>query len=209
MPHFTRHQTPDTKTPNSQSGALFGLDARIALAIFSILSVVAGVAVVVNIDSTRAQVLATELSDTGHALESFHNDLKTDIFLTLINPSGKNAFQALYDNAVIQEADNLRARWNGPYIKFTSSLNARYGEMLLTKAGQDHTQPCTGEDLCYLYLVYNQVKPNIALEANKVLDGDAEKMPEKEGRLQWTPSADNAVSLHYRALRALSPNMDF
>jgi hypothetical protein len=199
-------------TITSQSGALFGLDARIALVIFSVLSVVAGVAVVVNIDSTRGQVLATELSDTGTALEHIHTDLKTDIFLALTNPSGKNAFQALYDNSVLRESDeegNLRARWNGPYIKYSSNINNRYGEMLLTKAGADHNQPCNGEDLCYLYLVYSHVKPGIAKDANKVLDGETEKSPEKEGRLQWTPSADDAVTIYYRATRALSPNLDF
>lgn len=193
----------------SQSGALFGLDARIALAIFSILSVVAGVAVVVNIDSTRAQVLATELADTGQAIESFHHDLKTDIFLALSTPSGKNAFQALYDNAVIMEADNLRARWNGPYIKFTGNINSRYGEMLLTKAGPDHAFQCDYENICYLYLIYSQVKPQIAIDANKVLDGENEADPAKSGRLQWTPDADNSVALYFRAVRALSPNMDY
>lgn len=192
----------------SQSGALFGLDARIALAIFSILSVVAGVAVVVGIDSTRGQVLGTELSDTAQAIESYHHDLKTDIFLSLSNPSGKNAFQALYDNEVITEDNNLRSRWNGPYIKFTSNTNSRYGDMLLTKAGPDHTQPCDPENLCYLYLIYSRVKPDIAKGANKVLDGDGEKSPDKEGRMQWTQDADDSVAVYFRATTALSQNMD-
>ncbi|RYG58561.1 MAG: hypothetical protein EON60_12895 [Alphaproteobacteria bacterium] len=199
---------------NNQSGALFGLDARIALAIFSVLSVVAGVAVVTNIDSTRAQVLGSELTDTAQALESYHHDLKTDIFLSLSTPSGKNAFQALYDNAVITDSDlsgaNLRARWNGPYIKFTTNQNSRYGEMYLTKAGASHAQTCSPEDICYLYLVYTRVKENIALEANKLLDGDAERNPGVEGRLQWSPGdTNNTVMMHFRAHRALSQTMDY
>ena len=211
MSLFPTPRHPDTLT--SQSGALFGLDARIALAIFSILSVVAGVAVVLNIDSTRGQVLATELDDTSKALESYHNDLKTDIFQTLTTPTGKNAFQALYDNEVLTEGSpdggsNLRSRWNGPYIKFNSNINPRYGEMLLTKAGADHTQQCTDQDICYLYLVYSQVKPEIAKGANKVLDGD-EAAPEKTGRLQWTQTADDSVEIYFRAIRALSNTMDY
>lgn len=194
----------------NQSGALFGLDARIALAIFSILSVVAGVAVVTNIDSTRAQVLANELVDTGKALESFHNDLKTDIFLTLSTPGGKNAFQALYDNAVIMEAENMRARWNGPYIKFTTNRNSRFGEMYLTKGASDHTQPCNSEDVCYLYLVYSSVKPSIVQDTNTVLDGEREKNPDLEGRLQWSSGEDgNNKALFFRAHRALSQTMDY
>ena len=38
---------------HDQRGALFGLDARIALAIFGILSVVAGVSIVTSVDGTR------------------------------------------------------------------------------------------------------------------------------------------------------------
>lgn len=193
----------------SQRGALFGLDARIALAIFSILSVVAGAALVVSMDSTRAKSLASELVENGQALESYHHDLKTDIFLTLTTPSGKNAFQSLFDNNVISEDNNLRARWNGPYVKVTSTLNPRYGDMLLEKHGADHTQNCTTEDICYLYIVYSQVKPNIIREANSLLDGDAETKPETSGRLQWTDNADNSSILYFRALRALSADTDY
>lgn len=193
----------------SQRGALFGLDARIALAIFSILSVVAGVAIVVSIDSTRGQVLANELNDTAHAIESFHNDVKADIFLSLSAPSGKNAFQALYDNAVIREEENIRSRWNGPYIRFSSNQHPKYGDMLLTKSSPDHNQPCESESICYLYLIYSRVKPDIALEANKVLDGDHEKDADKNGRMQWTPDADNNVQVYFRAVRALSSEMEY
>ncbi|PZP39178.1 MAG: hypothetical protein DI585_04990 [Pseudomonas fluorescens] len=192
-----------------QRGALFGLDARIALAIFSILSVVAGVAVVTNVDGTRAQALATELADTTQAIESYHNDLKTDIFLSLMSPNGKNAYQALYDSAVISEGNNLRARWNGPYIRFATNQNSRYGAMSMIKAGPNHSQPCNAEDICYLYIIYNTVKPGIAIETNKILDGEGEANPDKSGRLQWDPQDSNSVILYYRAIRALSQTMDY
>jgi len=193
----------------SQRGALFGLDARIALAIFSILSVVAGVAVVGSIDGTRGQVLAGELKETAQALESFHSDVKADIFQSLSAPSGKNAFQALYDNAVIKEEDNMRARWNGPYIKFNNNIHPKFGDMLLTKAGPDHNQPCEPESVCSLYLIYSRVKPAIAMEANKILDGETEKDPDKNGRFQWTADADDNVQVYFRAVKAMTPEMEY
>ncbi len=208
---MSQHPAPQK---HGQSGALFGLDARIALAIFSILSVVAGVAVVTSMDATRAQALASELTDTAKALESYHADLKTDIFLSLSTTSGKNSFQALYDNAVITDSDitgsNLRARWNGPYIKFTNNQNSRYGEMYLTKAAGSPTLPCSPEETCYVYLVYSRVKEGIATAATTALDGESEKAPGMEGRLQWSPGdTDNTVMLHFRAHRALSQSMDY
>ena len=118
-------------------------------------------------------------------------------------PDEKDGLEALIDNP------GDVARWNGPYIKFSSNLNSRYGEMLLTKAGPNHADACSPEDLCYLYIVYSKVKPGIAQEANKVLDGDNELGAATSGRLQWTVDADDSVALYYRALRALSPNMDF
>ena len=195
---------------SNQSGALFGLDARIALAIFGILSVVAGVSIVTSIDGTRGQVLATELADTAQALESFHHDLKTDIFLSLETPTEKGAFQALFDNSVIRTGDNLQARWNGPYIKASSNLHPRYGAMTLTKAGPVHSSPCIPSELCYLYVVYSNVKMDIAKKANEVLDGEAETDAGAEGRLQWSRGDEGTnLRVYFRAIRALSNDMDY
>lgn len=193
-----------------QRGALFGLDARIALAIFGILSVVAGVSIVTSVDGTRGQVLAGELADTAQALESFHHDLKTDIFLTLSTPTEKGAFQALYDNSVIMESDNLKARWNGPYIKSSSNIHPRYGAITLTKAGPTHTSPCTPTEVCYLYVVYSNVKTDIARKANEILDGSDEADAQNQGRLQWSRGDQGTDErLYYRAIRALSSTMDY
>ncbi len=195
---------------NDQRGALFGLDARIALAIFGILSVVAGVSIVTSIDGTRGQVLADELAQTSQALESFHHDLKTDIFLTLTTPTEKAAFQSLYDNSVIMESDNLKARWNGPYVKSSSNIHPRYGAITLTKAGPVHTSPCTPTEICYLYVVYSNVKADIATKANEVLDGTEENDAPNEGRLQWSRGDEGTNQrLYYRAIRALSHMMDY
>ena len=51
------------KKLKSQTGALFGMDARITLAIFSGLSVIAGTAGYGYIQQTQVTALATELCD--------------------------------------------------------------------------------------------------------------------------------------------------
>lgn len=195
-----------THPPASQSGALFGLDARIALAVFSILAVVAGVAVVANFSDTKAKSLGTELTETGQAIELLQSDLKTDVFRALSQPSGKNAFQALYDNQVIREDNNLRAMWNGPYIKFTSNINPRYGDMLLAKAADDHNQPCTGNEMCYLYLVYSRMPLDVLTGVDKLIDGGTERYPMSAGRVQWHRGEGGDFLLYFRAQRALTPD---
>jgi hypothetical protein len=190
---------------SSQRGALFGLDARIALFIFGILSIVAGVAGLSNLTQPRGQSLAEELSETTKALELIHHDLKVDLFAALTTPSENNAYQALFDNTLITEADNLRARWNGPYIRFTSTQHTRYGSMVIQKRQANHTQPCDDADnLCYLYVVYASVPLNVMQTANKILDGETETDANINGRLQWNSSTDGNATLYYRALKALT-----
>ncbi len=187
----------------SQSGAIFGLDARIALAIFGVISVVAGVAIVVNMDSVRGKSLAQELNETGQAVESLVTDLNTDLFPALTQPSEKNAFTALFDNSVLTEEGNLRSRWLGPYIKFTSTEHPRYSTMVLQPRQADHTVLCSPGSDCYLWIVYSNVKLNIAEEANNIIDNPNEQNPSANGRLQWTADRDSAA-LYFRAAKTIS-----
>ncbi len=196
-------QLPATCPPNPQTGALFGLDARIAMAVFAVLTLVAGVAVLGNLDSSRAKSLAAEISDIGKAIEGYHADLKTDIFQTLDEPTEKNAFTALYDNMVVTERRNLRGRWLGPYVNFTSARHPRYGEMVIKKQPGDHTQDCNPDEICYLWLVFSNVKLGIISEVNEIIDGQESGQPDRTGRLQWTPDRDNGI-LYYRAAKALT-----
>lgn len=192
-------------TIQSQGGALFGLDARIALAVFSLLAIVTGAAMVVNMNETRAKGLAAELVDTAKAIEGFHTDLRTDIFMALEEPvSEARAFQALYDPLVVREQDNLRGRWNGPYIRAASNRSPAYGVMSLQKRSPDHTKACTADQMCFLWLVYDQVKPTIVREANEIIDGVGEATAEVAGRLQWSQQDDASQILYFRAVKALT-----
>lgn len=190
-----------------QSGAMFGLDARIALGIFGVLSLVAGAAMVLSIDSTRAKSLASELSETGRAIEAIHSDLRTDIFQSLTSPSGKNAFAALFDNHLITEDDNLRGRWLGPYIKFTSTNHPRFGEMVIQKRANNHTQACSTEAGCSLWLVYSSVKAGIVEEVDTIIDGGKEEQPNTQGRVQWTADNEGHI-LYYKVATALTYDTD-
>lgn len=191
-----------TQNIKSQSGALFGLDARIALAIFSIISIVAGVAIVANMDSSRAKSLSSELTDMSKAVEAIHNDLRTDIFPALDQPSEKNAFTALYDSSVITEQNNLRARWLGPYIKYTSNIHPRYGTMMLQARSEKFTQNCSPGNDCYIWLVYSSVKPGITTEVNDIIDGAHETDGANTGRIQWTTDTQSGQDVDVLAMRA-------
>ncbi len=195
---------PAAMARHSQRGALFGLDARIALMVFSVLAIVAGAAMVLNLNESRAKGLAAELVDTARAVENFHHDLQTDIFMALNEPTEARAFQALYDNSVVQEAGNLRGRWNGPYVRTASNRHPTYGTQSLQKRGPDHTKPCDAETLCFLWLVYDEVPTAVVREVNELLDGKAEATAEVAGRLQWSQTEDAHQLLYFRATKALT-----
>lgn len=190
---------------NTQSGAMFGLDARIALAIFSLLAVVAGAAMVANMAENRAKGLVSELSETAKAVDGFHADLKDDIYAVLLEPTEARAYQALYDNSVIRDDENHRARWNGPYIRASSNRHAEFGEVSIQKRRSLHTDRCDvyEEGLCFLYLVYGQVPPNVVAEVNRIIDGPGEPSAQTSGRVQWSQDNDQTQILYYRLSKAL------
>jgi hypothetical protein len=200
-----KNLVPSYLVPSSsaQCGALFGLDARIALMVFSVLAIVAGAAMVLNLNESRAKGLAAELVDTVKALENIHHDLQTDLFLSLSEPSEARAFQALHDNSVVREADNLRGRWNGPYIRAASNRHPTYGTMSLQKRGPDHSKACDTETLCFLWLVYDAVPLQIGHEVNEIIDGRSEPNAESSGRVQWSQQEDGKLMLYFRATKAL------
>jgi hypothetical protein len=190
---------------HGQRGAMFGLDARIALAIFSLLAVVAGVAMVTNLSDSRAKGLAAELAETGKAIEAFHADVQDDIFMVLIEPTEARAFQALYDNTVVDENRNYRGKWNGPYVRAAGNVHPEFGEQSIQKRLADHTQNCdASEGLCFLWLVYSRVKPDIVKEVNKLLDSPSEATPATQGRVQWSQEDDATQILYYRVAKALA-----
>ncbi len=163
---------------------------------------------VLNLEESRAKGLVSELVDTGKAIEAYHQDVKADIFQSLNEPTESKAYQALFDNSIITETDNLRSRWNGPYVRAASVRNPQFGDMTLQKRGPDHTQPCEPESLCFLWLVYGNVKPEQVKQANIIVDGEAEQNPGTTGRLQWSQNDDKSQILYFRATKALIPEIN-
>ena len=190
----------------SQRGVMFGLDARIALAVFAGLSIVAGAAMTLNLSNVSASALSDELKNLTSSIEGIHNDLKKDLHSTLMIKSDENAFKALYDVEQIQLLGNLRAKWLGPYIEYRTNVHPKYGTMSITKAGETFTQSCRMSSYtCYLWIKLDMVGYQIADHVNLLFDGEDEISPEQQGRVQWVGDGD-LVGLYFRATRALNRN---
>lgn len=139
---------------------MFGLDARIALAIFGVLSVVAGVAAINVFSQAGTTALVTELKNLKQAYNEFHlaTGEHTLRFLDLVNN------------------DNNIAGWQGPYVDGMLTDKSRsYGVYSLVEGRMDvpgvPPVECSG-GICATWLKLTEVKDGIAREAKKAIDGE-------------------------------------
>ena len=94
-------------------GAMFGLDARIALAIFGALSVISGAALYSAIQDSKVTSYVTEMTELSKAVESYMLDIGTDI---------PKRVGLSYIAEVEELLTSAATGWSGPY--FTSEYNA-------------------------------------------------------------------------------------
>lgn len=100
-----------------KKGAMFGLDARIALAIFAALSVVSGAALYNSIRESETVRMASEIAELRKAIQQYMLD--TGLYLNATTPTGTNiTIGNLFENY-----DSL-AQWDGPYFGVDSTLNS-------------------------------------------------------------------------------------
>lgn len=145
-----------------QSGAMFGLDARIALAIFGLLSVVAGVAAINVLGSAGVTALVTELNNMKKGYQEFH----------LATGDHTTRFMDLIDNT----SDIVG--WNGPYVDLLSDKSRQYGTYALVEGRQDvpgvpPIECSQGGGICSIWLKLSKVKDSLATKVDESLDADS------------------------------------
>lgn len=147
-----------------KKGAMFGLDARIALAIFGALSVISGAALYSAIQESKVTAAITEFSESIKALEAYYLDVG-DVLPNYA--SGTEFFDATY-----LVDDNSLTGWKGPYLPFEKTtvttyrlINPTLGELMYINAldssswgeGSDSwaTYNCPGGgDNCYIWVLF-------------------------------------------------------
>lgn len=165
----------------AQSGAMFGLDARIALAIFAILSVVAGVATINVFSQAGTTALVTEITNFKKAYAEFH----------LATGEHTLKFSDLLNN------DSGYQGWAGPYIEGMLSDKSRsYGTYSFVEGRQDvpgvPPVECSGGGICAVWLKLTLVKDSIAHEADKALDSD-ESANAGTLRIEYIPGPTDTI----------------
>lgn len=141
---------------------MFGLDARIALAIFAILSVVAGVSAINVLGGAGVTALVTELNNMKKAYQEFH----------LATGDHTTRFMDLIDNT----SDIVG--WNGPYVDLLSDKSRQYGIYSLVEGRQDvpgvpPVECSDGGGICSIWLKLTKVKDSTAAKVDESLDSES------------------------------------
>ena len=101
---------------NYKKGAMFGLDARIALAIFGALSVISGAALYSAIQDAKATSFLVDMKEIAKSYESYYIDTGLHPKTDPLNASG------LYLKTASDLVNNPSvAGWSGPYTSYNSN----------------------------------------------------------------------------------------
>lgn len=93
---------------NLKKGAMFGLDARIALAIFGALSVISGAALYSAIENSKVIAIVSELNELAKAYDAYYLDTATELEVSVGD---------VYME-VGELISSVKAGWSGPYVSY-------------------------------------------------------------------------------------------
>ena len=162
-----------------QKAAMFGLDARIALAIFGALSVISGAALYSAIQDAKITAAIAEMEELGKAFDAYFLDVGK---MPDLNSGSSYTFNT---DDIATNPDSL-STWNGPY----TSLNVRGATsydspvtggylLLMHRPGTDwggtqgDTAPpadCTTAP-CYVWVSYGAADRSFAYALEESVDG--------------------------------------
>jgi hypothetical protein len=113
-----------------KKGAMFGLDARIALAIFGALSVISGAALYSAIGQAKAIAILAELREVEKAFEAYYVDTGEQVAR---NTSSSISFNMHH---LVDQPSGV-VGWKGPYLSYEKRVSGDVQKALIHPLYQD------------------------------------------------------------------------
>tara|TARA_Y100001960_G_C14479633_1_gene731147 strand:+ start:79 stop:672 length:594 start_codon:yes stop_codon:yes gene_type:complete len=101
-----------------KKGAMFGLDARIALAIFGALSVISGAALYSAVQTAKATAVIADMEELGKAWEQYYLDTGRDF--EVFNTDDTDPYYHLFRTHYFNSTSGAEG-WNGPYLPYETT----------------------------------------------------------------------------------------
>lgn len=193
---------------NKQKAAMFGLDARIALAIFGALSVITGAALYSAIKQSKVVSYVAELNEISKAVEAYMLDTGMDI------PDHGGVRDMVKTTALIE--DSGVSGWKGPYIGFTDTDAATADRIELARSkpntlivtvfsnltwGGLHTNAadfadwgCSSVVKCHYWIAEEVFSGEMAKAIDKYVDGSVSP---NTGRLRTKDRGSDVFTIYY------------
>ncbi len=193
----------------SQRGAMFGLDARIAMAIIGALSLVGGATMFTTSSEVKAKALIKDFEAYKAAVEGMQYDIKRDIYtsvVTGVEHAALRAFASLNDVTMLEPA--YRTHWLGPYLKGRQddiTMHENYGQLWLHKGSATDPGAASGcGALCFYWIKVEDVPEKDFMVINDQIDGVGEANPDTSGQVLWRPdNGTNPERIFYKVGKTL------
>jgi len=193
------------KKVNMKKGAMFGLDARIALVIFGLVGLVAATNLGMALKDSNTGLIIYELSQIKKAIESYEID--TDSELPFVSGSIFNIGELVNSSVT---------GWKGPYLQYAQEpgvnsnryfVTTSYGKFSVFQA-KDRAATvvsdspyinCDASSKCYLWVLFESYSSSkISTNYQKELDKEYD---DKDGFLTGKVQQYNANMLYRLSLR--------
>ena len=191
---------------NIKKGAMFGLDARIALAIFGALSVISGAALYSAIQDAKVTEIITSMNEISKAYDAYYLDTGEEL-----DVKAHNAYLDIH-SLISSSKDG----WKGPYLPYEATgthglAHPVYGSYLIEEVKADKwtdttqatwaTNNCvngTGTGVCYVWMVVNAIDTETVNAVNKKIDND-DDLTDGNVRLIISTGGTNYLFIKHRA----------
>ncbi|HAG53024.1 MAG TPA: hypothetical protein DCL21_04475 [Alphaproteobacteria bacterium] len=195
-------------------GAMFGLDARIALAIFGALSVISGAALYSAIQQAKVAAIVTELEEFAKAYQSYMIDVGQEMEFSGSTDIGLKTLELITSS---------KSGWKGPYIPYstsdmvtasTHSLKIdKYESLFIIKSVSDNTfgdytggasqTTCVGNNtVCSIWVGVTDVGRLETAKAIDVMVDGTESA--NSGRLRVRNHSTTKYAVYYEVMPSLS-----
>jgi type II secretory pathway pseudopilin PulG len=164
-----------SKFLSNARGAIFGIDARIAIAIFAALSVTAGYYALGGIEQIRNASIMKELAAVENAMIQMQTDMGIFYQQSIAESNGRDDFQALWNSNYINS--RFQRLWNGPYINEETTNHSILGTYYITYYRNDMS-PCENKGDCHAFIAISETPTKIWNYINDYVDGNVGESPE-------------------------------
>jgi hypothetical protein len=194
-----------------KAGAMFGLDARIALAIFGALSVISGAALYSAIKQSNVTKVITEMNEVGKAIEAYYLDVG-EIPPRVSTDSSNDEFYRIRTANLVEDTNSL---WKGPYIGDVASgaslVYTGYGSKLAVILRDDiswgswNSGKCIAGNKCHIWIYFTGIKDRALVDAiDMEIDGEYNL---SEGNFRYGYANDASQHrIYYKYMPIANPN---